>query len=298
MRGPRTTTDAQPESTGAPGSTCAVIGLGQMGSGMARAQRLAGRTVYGVDPVTDVAIEGVVRVDLAEALTEADVILLSLPGSEQVRQVLTGPGGLLDLDLPARLIVDTSTSDPASTRELAQTLSRQGHVLVDAPVSGGPAGAHNQTLTVFLGCPEAELERVQRVLAPMATTITHVGEVGAGNIAKLANNLLCAIHLTAAREAWAIARAAGVDAERLLTAINGASGRSAVTEVNMPRWVLSGTYDSGFPVKLMARDVALADQVARQMGVDNPLSGTAVSTWQDLLSTAGPDADFNRMVDL
>lgn len=297
MTGRGTTTDAQESST-AQDSTCAVIGLGQMGSGMARAQRLAGRTVYGVDPVVEVTIEGVVRADLTEALTQADMILLSLPGSEQVRQVLTGPGGLVDLDLPAKLIVDTSTSDPASTRELAQTLSRHDHVLVDAPVSGGPAGARNQTLTVFLGCPEAESERVQRVLAPMATTITRVGEVGAGNIAKLANNLLCAIHLTAAREAWAMARAAGVDAERLLTAINGASGRSAVTEVNMPRWVLSGSYDSGFPVKLMARDVALADQVARQMCVDNPLSGTAVSTWQDLLTTAGPEADFNRMVDL
>lgn len=297
MTGRGTTTDAQESST-AQDSTCAVIGLGQMGSGMARAQRLAGRTVYGVDPVAEVTIEGVVRADLTEALTQADMILLSLPGSEQVRQVLTGPGGLVDLDLPAKLIVDTSTSDPASTRELAQTLSRHDHVLVDAPVSGGPAGARNQTLTVFLGCPEAESERVQRVLAPMATTITRVGEVGAGNIAKLANNLLCAIHLTAAREAWAMARAAGVDAERLLTAINGASGRSAVTEVNMPRWVLSGSYDSGFPVNLMARDVALADQVARQMGVDNPLSGTAVSTWQDLLTTAGPEADFNRMVDL
>ncbi|MGC0250513.1 NAD(P)-dependent oxidoreductase [Pseudactinotalea sp. Z1748] len=297
MSGRETTTDAQ-ESSREQDSTCAVIGLGQMGSGMARAQRLAGRTVYGVDPVVEVTIEGVVRADLTEALTQADVVLLSLPGSEQVRHVLTGPGGLVDLDLPAKLIVDTSTSDPASTRELAQTLSRHDHVLVDAPVSGGPAGARNQTLTVFLGCPEAELERVQRVLAPMATTITRVGEVGAGNIAKLANNLLCAIHLTAAREAWAMARAAGVDAERLLTAINGASGRSAVTEVNMPRWVLSGSYDSGFPVKLMARDVALADQVARQMGVDNPLSGTAVSAWQDLLTTAGPEADFNRMVDL
>lgn len=297
MSGRETTTDAQ-ESRREQDSTCAVIGLGQMGSGMARAQRLAGRTVYGVDPVAEVTIEGVVRADLTEALTQADVVLLSLPGSEQVRQVLTGPGGLVDLDLPAKLIVDTSTSDPASTRELAQTLSRHDHVLVDAPVSGGPAGARNQTLTVFLGCPEAESERVQRVLAPMATTITRVGEVGAGNIAKLANNLLCAIHLTAAREAWAMARAAGVDAERLLTAINGASGRSAVTEVNMPRWVLSGSYDSGFPVNLMARDVALADQVARQMGVDNPLSGTAVSTWQDLLTTAGPEADFNRMVDL
>ncbi len=274
----------------------AVIGLGQMGSGMARTLADAGHSVLGVDDGSAPTPDGVQRVDLAAALTHADVVLLSLPGSAEVEQVLTGPQGLLSLGLPPRLVVDTSTCDPTMTRTTAAALADQGHTLVDAPVSGGPSGAREGALTVFLGCPPEHLERVGEVLAPLAAQVNHVGDVGAGHTAKLINNLLCGIHLAAAREALAIATSGGIDPARLVEALNTASGRSAVTEVNLPRWVLSDAFDSGFPAGLMARDVALAAQVARAGGLHTPLANLTATAWGDLRDDLGPDADFNRMV--
>lgn len=273
-----------------------VVGLGQMGSGMAHTLAGAGHTVLGVDDGSAQTPEGVERVDLPAALTQADVVVLSLPGSAEVEQVLTGEQGLLSLGLPPRLVLDTSTCDPASTRALADAMADQGHTLVDAPVSGGASGALAGMLTVFLGCPAEHLERVRQVLAPLAAQVNHIGDVGAGHTTKLVNNLLCGIHLTAAREALAIAESGGIDPARLVEALNTASGRSAVTEINLPRWVLSGTFDSGFPVGLMARDVALAAQVAQASGLHTPLADLAVAAWSDLRDDVGPEADFNRMV--
>lgn len=274
----------------------AVVGLGQMGSGMAQTLATAGLTVLGVDNGPASTPDGVERVDLATALTRAEVVLLSLPGSAQVEEVLTGDQGLLSLGVPPRLVLDTSTCDPGRTRALAAALADQWHDLVDAPVSGGASGALAGALTVFLGCPEAHLERVRAVLAPLAAQVNHVGDVGAGHTAKLVNNLLCGIHLAAAREAVAIAESGGIDPARLVEALNTASGRSAVTEVNLPRWVLSDTFDSGFPVGLMARDVALAASVAEASGLHTPLADLAAGAWADLREDLGPGADFNRMV--
>ncbi len=275
----------------------AVVGLGQMGSGMAQSLVRRGHRVLGVDDGEAPTPDGVDRVDLPTALTRARVVVLSLPGSAQVQQVLTGEQGLTSLELPSRLVLDTSTSDPATTRALAATLATSGHLLVDAPVSGGASGARDGTLTVFLGCPQGMVLTVRKTLTPLAARVTHVGDVGAGHTVKLVNNLLCGIHLAAAREALAIAHAGGIEPERLVEAINTASGRSAVTEVNLPRWVLSGAYDSGFPAELMARDVALAAHVAQESGLHTPLADLADGQWQRLCDEAGPDADFNRMVD-
>ena len=274
----------------------AVVGLGQMGSGMARSLVRAGHAVLGVDPGPAPTPEGVERVDLTTALTQADVILLSLPGSDHVEQVLTGEQGLSSLGLPPRLVLDTSTCDPVSTRTHASALADQGHTLVDAPVSGGASGSLAGTLTVFLGCPPEHLERVREVLSPLAGQINHIGDVGAGHTAKLVNNLLCGIHLAAAREALAIAHSGGIDPARLVEALNTASGRSAVTEINLPRWVLSDTYDSGFPTALMARDVALAAHVAQASGLHTPLADLAATAWGELRDDLGPETDFNKMV--
>lgn len=274
----------------------AVVGLGQMGIGIAASYARAGRTVLGVDPASGPEVPGMTRVDLAHAFEHAETVVLSLPGSEQVRHVLVGSGGLATTDVSGRLVIDTSTSDPSGTRELAVELSRGGHVLVDAPVSGGPAGAREGALTVFLGCPASHVDAVREQLDPIAAHVSHVGDVGAGNTAKLVNNLLVGTHLAAAREAWRIALADGLDPARLFEVVNKASGRSAVTEVNLPRWVLNEAYDSGFPVRLMARDVALAVQVAEHSGARVPLARASAQEWTRLLEITGPDADFNRMV--
>lgn len=270
----------------------AVVGLGQMGSGMASSLVRAGHTVLGVDPGPAATPEGVDRTALADALQQADVLVLSLPGGEQVEQVVEQ---VTTVGSP-RLVIDTSTCDPTDTRRRAQLLADAGHVLADAPVSGGPSGARAGELTVFLGCAEEHLERVQRALEPLAGRVTHVGDVGAGHTAKLVNNLLCGIHLGAARTLLAVGERSGIDPARLLEAVNAASGRSGVTEVNLPRWVLSGTFDSGFPVGLMARDVDLAATVAQELGASSPVVGAAREMWAQLRDEVGPQEDFNRMV--
>lgn len=273
-------------------STIAIVGLGQMGSGMAKSLVRAGRPVLGVDPAAGQRIDGVRRVQLDAALQEAEVVVLSLPGGDQVQEVVDA---VRRLDSP-RVVIDTSTCDPLDTRRRAELLAHGAHVLVDAPVSGGPSGALNGELTVFLGCPDRHLAFVQEVLAPLATTVTHVGDVGAGHTAKLVNNLLCGIHLCAAKSLLEVSQSSGIAAERLIAAVNAASGRSAVTEVNVPRWVLSDTFDSGFPVGLMTRDVELAVSVLDTLGVSSELADAAKGMWTQLRDQVGPQQDFNRMV--
>lgn len=282
--------DSRPDPRGP--WTIAVVGLGQMGSGMATSLARAGRQVLGVDPVAGHEVAGVRRVQLGTALEEADIVLLSLPGGEQVQDVVDA---VRTFGSP-RIVIDSSTCSPLDTRLRAEQLAPGGHVLVDAPVSGGPSGALAGELTVFLGCPDEHLPLVQAVLAPMATTVTHVGGVGAGHTAKLVNNLLCGIHLCAAKVLLDVSESARIAPERLVEAVNAASGRSGVTEVNVPRWVLSGTFDSGFPVGLMARDVALAVSVADDLGVSSPVAAAADELWTQLLDQVGPQQDFNRMV--
>jgi 3-hydroxyisobutyrate dehydrogenase len=276
--------------------TVAVVGLGNMGGGMARTLRRAGVATLGVDPAPGAAERfdgGLEVVALAEAVRRAGTLVLSLPGSAVVEQVL-GEAGLLGPGVEHRLVVDTSTSDPLVTRRLAAATAVAGHSLVDAPVSGGPAGAESGTLNVFLGGEDDAVAEAAPVLDLLAGRVTHVGGPGAGNVAKLVNNMLCAVHLQAAGEALTLGRAAGLDPARLFEAVNGATGRSAVTEVNLPKWVLSGSFDSGFPVGLMARDVELAVSTATGLGVDLPLAAGSAAAWRELRDEDAA-ADFNRM---
>lgn len=259
---------------------------------MATSLARAGRQVLGVDPVAGEQLNGVRRAQLDDALREAKVVVLSLPGGEQVQDVVDA---VQALDSP-RFIIDTSTCDPADTRRRAEHLAAGGHVLIDAPVSGGPSGALAGELTVFLGCPDQHLLFVLAVLDPMAARVTHVGDVGAGHTAKLVNNLLCGIHLCAAKVLLDVSESSRIDPGRLVEAVNAASGRSGVTEVNVPRWVLSDTFDSGFPVGLMARDVELAVSVADALGVSSQVAAAANDMWAQLRDQGGPRQDFNRMV--
>ncbi|GAA1194855.1 NAD(P)-dependent oxidoreductase [Prauserella alba] len=273
----------------------AVIGLGNMGAGIARTLAQAGRSVLGVDPAPEAAarVDDLLPVvDLDTAVAGAGVLVLSLPGSEQVEQLVDR---VLDADVAHRLVIDTSTSSPVSTRVLAQRLAHHGHGLLDAPVSGGPAGAWNGALTVFLGGHDDAIAEAQPVFDAIAQRVVRVGGPGAGNVAKLVNNLLCATHLQIAGEAIRLAEAADIDPAQVVQAVNAASGRSAVTEVNLPRWVLPETFDSGFPLGLMARDVALATETAHSLGAPSPLADVVSAAWQDTRDRLGSAEDFNRM---
>ena len=279
-----------------------VVGLGRMGLAMATTLQRAGLSVQGFDiaaAARDRARANGIEVVAGQValLAACPIVLASLPDDASVTALVEDAGGLLEA--PAgRLLIDTSTVQPATSRRLAERLRAAGHAMLDAPVSGGPAGAEAGTLTVMVGGSEADLARAQPVFAALARTVVHVGPSGAGAVAKLVNNLLCAAHLLTNGEAMRLAEAAGVPAARVLEAINAASGRSAVSEVNMPRWILSGSFDSGFTMGLMRKDVRLAARLIEASGLDAPLSREVTARWAASVDSLADEADFNRIAAL
>lgn len=277
-----------------------VIGLGRMGSAMARTLAHAGADVAGVDldetACERLAADGIVAAALANTPAAA-LYLLSLPSAHEVRQVVERDPGLLERAEPGTVIVDTSTSEPAVSRELARRLAERDVDWLDAPVSGGPSGAAAGELGMLVGGDADVLERVRSRLDILAARLTHVGPAGAGHTVKLANNFLCAAHLLSTAEALRLAIAGGVEPSACLAGLNSGSGRSAVSEGNYPRWILSGSFDSGFTAALMRKDLALARAAAEKDALDLPLLLQTVERW----TTAGSvpdDADFNRIVSI
>jgi 3-hydroxyisobutyrate dehydrogenase len=272
----------------------AVIGLGAMG--LAMAERLAerGEAVRGWDrdPARRRLAEAAGVAVAEEAATGAEVVILSLPNDEAVRAVaatLPAAGMMAD-----GVVVDTSTVAPETPRALAPRFAATGLAWLDAPVSGGPHGARAGRLTMMVGGEAEALARAMPVLEAIAAKVVHVGTSGAGAVAKLANNLLVAAHLLTAAEVLRLARRAGVDAEAALSVINGASGRSAATEVNFPRWILPGSFDSGFTAGLMRKDVRLALELAGRVGGGGTLMEEVGRLWMQ--ASHVPDgADFNRV---
>ena len=284
-------------------ATVGVIGLGNMGRGMALSLTRGGHRVLGFDALETtrkaLAGEGIETFpDMAPLCHEAEIIILSLPNAEIVEAVVAGPGGLLTHPKPGLLIVDTSTSHPEVTRKLAARLEAAGMAMIDAPVSGGPKGAITGTMTMVIGGAETDVMRAMPVLEAMSAKRVHIGPVGAGHVTKIVNNLLCAAHLLTGAEALRIAREAGVDAERLLEGLNAGSGRSGVTQVNFPTWVLNEAFDSGFTMKLMRKDVRLAAQFVGELGLDLPLAADTARLWAESEATIPDAEDFNRIVSL
>ncbi|MGA1288952.1 MAG: NAD(P)-dependent oxidoreductase [Rubrivivax sp.] len=279
-----------------------IIGLGQMGSGMAASLCRAGFETLGhdLDPARRVqaAALGVHVHDTPQAvLSQADVLVFSLPYARDVEAVATADNGVLQRRDRRVVIVDTSTSDPTTTRRLAAALAVAGHGLLDAPVSGGPSGAQAGTLTMMVGGLAADLDAARPVLDAMAARIVHVGASGAGNVAKLVNNLLVAQQLITAQEALRLSEAAGLPAQAALEVVNAATGRSAATEAMVPRWVLPGRFDSGFTAGLMRKDVTLALALAQELGLELPLAQAGARLWQAARDRMPDDADFTRMAD-
>lgn len=275
-----------------------VIGLGNMGRGMALTLHSAGFQVQGtdIDPHTRarLADEGIAAAAPAD-LTATDVYLLSLPTSQHVSEVLERSPGLLDQAPRGSLIIDTSTGDPVESRQLAAKVIAAGLEWLDAPVSGGPSGAHSGQLGMLVGGESDTLERARPLLEAMSKSITHVGKAGSGHVVKLANNYLCAAHLLTTAGAVAMAQRAGVDPALCLQGINSGSGRSAVSEVNFPRWILEQDFDSGFSLGLMRKDLRLAHQTAHKLGLDDGLFKHIRDAWHDEGLALDDTSDFNRI---
>jgi len=278
-----------------------VIGLGNMGRGMALSLKRGGYTVLGFDAVPGVAEklqeEGVsARSSIAEITRDSDVLILSLPTSAIVEEVVLGEGGVAASAKPGLIVVDTTTADPNSTRKVAAALSAVKVGLVDGPVSGGPKGAATATMTMVLGGSDEDVAAVEPILSVMSAKRVHVGPVGAGHVTKIINNLLTGVHLLATSEAVRAAEAAGVNPEKLIEALSGGSGRNSATMTNYPTWIFNNTFDSGFTMKLMRKDVLLAMELLSSQGVNAPIAAEAGRLWAESAKTIGDAEDFNRIV--
>lgn len=280
-----------------------IVGLGNMGRGMALTLERGGFRVMGADASAEtrarLADEGIPTVARpAELCGQVELIILSLPNAEIVEAVITGPGGLLETARPGLIIVDTTTSYPEVTRRMAARLAERSVAMIDAPVSGGPRAAHAGTMTMVMGGEAAAIAQAEPVLTAMTGTRVHVGETGAGHVVKLINNLLCAAHLLTGAEAVRIAEAAGIDPARMLEGLNAGSGRSGVTQVNFPTWILNGAFNSGFTMQLMRKDVRLAAKLVEELGLDLPMAGETATRWADSATSIADGEDFNRIVEL
>jgi 3-hydroxyisobutyrate dehydrogenase len=284
-------------------NTVGVIGLGNMGRGMALTLLRKGFDVVGTDvsPAIREALaqEGVaVRESIGEVVAECDIVILSLPTAAIVEEVVAGPKGVVANAKQGLLVVDTSTSHPDTTRRLAEKLNAAGMQMLDAPVSGGPKGAITGTMAMVIGGSAADLARAEPVLAAMTAKRVHVGDSGAGHVAKIANNLFAAAHLLIAGEVTRMAEQAGVSNEQLLQGINAGSGRSFITEHSYPTWIMNGKFDSGFTMKLMRKDVRLSEELISALSLDLPLAAKVAELWGVSAQCIGDDEDFNRIVEL
>jgi len=281
--------------------TVGVIGLGNMGRGMALSLKRGGYAVLGYDAAPGVAnnlqAEGVLPcASIAEITRDADILILSLPTSLIVEQVVLGKGGIVENAKPGAIVVDTTTADPNSTMKVAAALAEVQMGWVDAPVSGGPKGAATATMVMVLGGADDHVAAVEPVLAVMSAKRTHVGPVGAGHVTKLINNMLTGIHLLAASEAMRTAKAVGIDPEKLVEALNGGSGRNSATLTNYPTWIFNDKFDSGFTMKLMRKDMRLAMALLGSVNASAPIASEAGRLWDKSEATIGDAEDFNRIV--
>lgn len=283
-----------------PGAVVGFAGLGRMGAPMAARLAGAGYRVRGFDPVPEAraaldAVDGAQAVDrAAEIAAGAAAVVLMLPGTPIVRAVLDGEGGVLAALAPRTLLIDMSSSDPIATRELATQAAKRGVRVVDAPVSGGVAGASEGTLTIMAGGDAGDVEATRPLLDEMGT-VAHVGAAGAGHALKALNNLMSGMSLLATSEAMLVARRFGLDLEVILDVVNRSSGRSFSTELKMPRYILPETYDSGFALALMLKDMRIAIELARETGAPAVLGEAAVEAWTRAAQMLGDGADHTEI---
>ena len=272
-----------------------MVGLGNMGAALAANLVGAGHTVVAHDAAgPERAPEGSTPVaDVAEVARRADVVVLSLPDG-------TASGSVVDevlavTDRRAALVVDTSTIGVAAAQELAARLAAEGIGHVDAPVSGGVAGARARTLAVMYAGTDESCAAAAEVLAGLSDRRVRVGDrAGLAQAVKLANNFLSATALLAASEAVAFATSVGVDMATVLDVVNSSSGQSAATSDKFPNHVLTGRYSSGFSNSLMAKDLALYLSEARGQEVPDGLGGPVAAVWESF-AEAEPGADFTRI---
>lgn len=256
------------------------IGLGLMGKSIARNILKAGFPLVvhnrSRGAVDELAAEGAIRaLSPAEVAAQVDVVFTNLPDSPDVQEVALGRQGIIEAAHSGLVFVDNSTIKPAVARLIAGQLGQKGVLSLDAPVSGGDVGARNATLSIMVGGPVEALEKVMPVLNAMGKTVTHVGDSGAGQIAKAANQIMVAAQMVAMGELLIFAQKAGADPQKVIQAIRGGAAQCWTLDIKPPR-LFSGNRQPGFKARMQAKDLTIVMETAREYGVALPT--TAVNS--------------------
>lgn len=273
-----------------------------MGSHMARNLWRAGHelTVHSRSPapVDALVAEGAARASSpAEVASRSEVIVTMLPDTPDVELVLFGPDGVFQTVAEGSIVIDMSTIDPIATRRFAERMAERGVGMLDAPVSGGDIGARDATLSIMIGGTEADVARAQPLFEAMGKNIVHVGDSGAGQIAKACNQLVLAGTLEAVGEALVLAAKAGVDPGKVREALLGGFATSRVLEVHGQR-MLDGNFAPGFRAELMHKDARIVVAAARELGVSIPAFERIEAELARLVRDRGGDVDYSALVTL
>lgn len=263
------------------------IGLGIMGTPMCRNLLKAGfnvtvhsRSRTNVDVLVQAGAQAANSPKQVAAVSELTILML--PNSPEVEQVVLGPDGVIEGAAPGAYVVDMSSIAPLASRRIGQALAAKGVRFLDAPVSGGEPKAIDGTLAVMVGGSQADFEACQPVLKAMAATVSRVGEIGAGNIAKLANQIIVAVNIAAMSEALVLAAKAGAEPELVYQAIRGGLAGSTVLDAKAPM-VLNRNFNPGFKVKLHVKDLANVLATGHEVHAPLPLTGQVMEMMQSLL---------------
>jgi 2-hydroxy-3-oxopropionate reductase len=275
------------------------IGLGIMGKPMAGKLIEGGHTLYlqtrsGVpDELT--AAGGTACETPKEVAHKADVIIIMVPDTPDVEKVLFGENGVAEGLSKGKIVVDMSSISPIATREFAERMQKLGADYVDAPVSGGEVGAKNAALTIMVGAKDASFEKVKPLFELMGKNITLVGGIGAGQVCKVANQIIVALNIEAVGEALLLASKAGVDPAKVRQALMGGFASSKILEVHGER-MIKRTFDPGFRIELHQKDLNLALSTARELGMSLPNTATAQELFNSCQAHGGGKSDHSAMV--
>jgi 3-hydroxyisobutyrate dehydrogenase-like beta-hydroxyacid dehydrogenase len=266
------------------------VGVGNIGAPICRHLIDGGYpvVVFDADPRALEEFRGTAAI-IASSLTDlarrSEVVVLSLPDSDVVERVVLGEEGLLADGLSGgKVLIDTSSSRPSSTRHIAAHLAEKGIDMLDAPVSGGVLRAREGSLAVMVGGEEEVYERHWELLGSFGSQIFYVGGHGAGHMTKCLNNLASATTLAASAEMMLLGVRAGLEPEKLVEVINASSGRSYSTEVKFPRYVLNRAFGDGFAIRLMSKDVKIALDTAAELRGPMLIGSAVGRVWEEAVS--------------
>jgi len=276
------------------------IGLGIMGKPMSRNLMKAGHelVVYDVrpEPIEELATEGAARgLSPKDVASRSEIVITMLPDGPEVEEVILGPGGVLEAARPGLTVVDMSSISPVVARKVGEQCARWGVEFLDAPVSGGEPGAINATLAIMVGGEAAVYQKVRPIFQAMGKSITLTGPVGAGNVTKLANQIMVAANIAAIGEALALAAKAGVNPETVFHAVKGGLAGSAALNAKAPM-ILARNFQPGFRIRLHHKDLRNALAAAEAHGVSLPLTSLVQQMLVALMAEGEGELDHSGIV--